>query len=259
MLDSLYAGAVADAAARQELLGISRVEKLALATPPAIDAVQTLSAGETIRVIAEIKRASPSKGQLAEISNPAELARTYEDAGASAISVLTEQRSFLGSLDDLDMVRRNVTLPVLRKDFIANEYQVLEARAHGADIVLLIAAGLETELLGRLKTLIETLGMTAFIETHNKAEVELSAEMGAKLVGINARDLSTFETDRGLFEELASFLPKDCVKVAESAVRGISDVEAYAAAGADCVLVGEALVTGDASSLLGSFTQIPKA
>ena len=259
MLDSLYAGALADAAARQELISISQVEKLALASTPAIDAVQTLSAGENIRVIAEIKRASPSKGRLAEISNPAELARAYEDADASAISVLTEQRSFLGSLDDLDMVRKTVALPVLRKDFIANEYQVLEARAHGADFVLLIAAGLEPGVLGRLKTLIEALGMIAFIETHNKAEVDLAAEMGAKLVGINARNLSTFETDRGLFSELASGLSMDCVKVAESAVRGVSDVEAYAAAGADCVLVGEALVTGDARSLLRSFTQIPKA
>lgn len=259
MLDSLYAGALADATARQEHLSISNVEKLALATPPAIDAAELLAGGSYIQVIAEIKRASPSKGKLAEISNPEKLAATYQSAGASAISVLTEERSFLGSLRDLDLVRAAVSVPVLRKDFIASEYQVLEARAHGADIVLLIAAGIEPEVLIRLKALTESLGMTAFIETHNQSEVELAASVDGKLVGINARDLSTFETDRGLFEKLAHLLPKGCVKVAESAVRGASDVEAYAAAGADCVLVGEALVTGDASSLLRSFTQIAKA
>lgn len=259
MLDSLYAGALADAAERQELVSLSQIEKLALAAAPAIDAVTVLDSGHNINVIAEIKRASPSKGRLAEILEPAELATTYESSGASAISVLTEQRSFLGSLADLDEVRERVSIPVLRKDFISNEYQVLEARAHGADIVLLIAAGLRSALLVRLISLVESLGMTAFIETHNEAEVDFAANIGGKLVGINARDLSTFETDRNLFEKLAQGLPKNCVKVAESAVRGLPDVEAYAAAGADCVLVGEALVTGDAGSLIKSFTQIAKA
>jgi len=149
-------------------------------------------------------------------------------------------------------------VPILRKDFIANEYQVLEARAHGADIVLLIAAGLEPGLLIRLKSLIESLGMTAFIETHNKIEVEFAASISSKLVGVNARDLTTFETDRGLFEELVDLLPFDCIKVAESAVRGVDDVRAYAAAGADCVLVGEALVTGDSESLVAEFSRIAK-
>jgi indole-3-glycerol phosphate synthase len=147
----------------------------------------------------------------------------------------------------------------LRKDFIANEYQIFEARAHGADIVLLIAAGLDPADLIRLKALIESLGMTAFIETHNRPEVEFAATIGAKLVGVNARDLTTFETDRNLFEELVHILPGDCIKVAESAVRGVSDVKAYAAAGADCVLVGEALVTGDAEDLVGAFSRIAKA
>lgn len=258
MLESLYAGALADATARQELVSSSQIEELALAAAPAMDAVGFLNSGRNIKVIAEIKRASPSKGNLAEIPDPAGLALTYEGAGASAISVLTEQRSFLGSLADFDQVREKVSIPLLRKDFIANEYQVLEARAHGADIVLLIAAGLEPDVFVRLMTLVESLGMTAFIETHNQAEVDFAAELNGKLVGINARDLSTFQTDRSLFEKLASGLPSSCVKVAESAVRGASDVEAYAKAGADCVLVGEALVTGDAASLIKSFTQIAK-
>jgi indole-3-glycerol phosphate synthase len=218
-----------------------------------------LGSGEFVRVIAEIKRASPSKGHLATIADPGALASVYESAGASAISVLTEQRSFLGSLRDFDEVRASVSLPLLRKDFIANEYQVFEARAHGADIVLLIAAGLDPADLIRLKALIESLGMTAFVETHNRDEVKFAASIGAKLVGVNARDLTTFETDRNLFEELVDILPGECIKVAESAVRGVGDVEAYAAAGADCVLVGEALVTGDAENLVRAFSRIAKA
>lgn len=258
MLESLYAGAVADAASRQEQVSFAEIEKLATKAKPSLNAVDVLSSGNFIKVIAEIKRASPSKGNLATIADPADLGRIYESAGASAISVLTEQRSFLGSLDDLDAVRSTVSVPILRKDFIANEYQVLEARAHGADIVLLIAAGLEPGLLISLKSLIESLGMTAFIETHNQVEVEFAASIGSKLVGVNARDLTTFETDRGLFEKLVHLLPLDCIKVAESAVRGVNDVQAYAEAGADCVLVGEALVTGDAETLVGSFSRIAK-
>ena len=259
MLDSLYAGAVEDAGKRQEHISLAAIERQALITPAALDVKSFLSSGQNINVIAEIKRASPSKGHLADISDPAALARVYESAGASAISVLTEQRSFLGSLDDLDQVRESVSIPILRKDFIANEYQVLEARAHGADIVLLIAAGLQQQTLIRLKKLTEDLGMCAFVETHNLEEVQLASSIGADLVGINARDLTTFETDRDLFESLVSQLPVDCIKVAESAVRDAGDVAAYAAAGAQCVLVGEALVTGNAKQLIESFTQIPKA
>jgi len=259
VLQSLYAGAIADANARQELVSLSEIEQLASKTKTALDAIAHLGSGEFVKVIAEIKRASPSKGHLATIADPGALANVYESAGASAISVLTEQRSFLGSLKDFDEVRAAVSLPLLRKDFIANEYQVFEARAHGADIVLLIAAGLDPAYLIRLKALIESLGMTAFIETHNRDEVEFAASIGAKLVGVNARDLTTFETDRNLFEQLVEILPRECIKVAESAVRGVADVEAYAAAGADCVLVGEALVTGDAENLVRAFSRIAKA
>jgi indole-3-glycerol phosphate synthase len=258
LLESLYAGALEDAGKRQEHVPLSIVERQAINSPAALDALDFLKSGHNITVIAEIKRASPSKGHLADISDPAALAREYETAGASAISVLTEQRSFLGSLEDLGAVRAAVRIPVLRKDFIATEYQVLEARAHGADIVLLIAAGLTREQLIRLKSFTESLGMCAFVETHNLEEVKFVSSIGAQLVGINARDLSTFETDRSLFEKLVDELPRDCIKVAESAVRNSADVAAYAAAGAQCVLVGEALVTGDAKALLQAFTQIPK-
>jgi indole-3-glycerol phosphate synthase len=258
LLESLYAGALEDARKRQEHVPLPIVERQAREAPAALDALDFLKSGQNITVIAEIKRASPSKGHLADISDPAALAQEYETAGASAISVLTEQRSFLGSLEDLGAVRPAVTIPVLRKDFIATEYQVLEARANGADIVLLIAAGLTREQLIRLKSFTESLGMCAFVETHNLEEVKFVSSIGAQLVGINARDLSTFETDRSLFEKLVDELPGDCIKVAESAVRSSADVAAYAAAGAQCVLVGEALVTGDAKALLQAFTQIPK-
>ena len=259
MLESLYAGSLEDAEQRQQRVPLSEIEKLALLSPDAKNAIEILASGNQIRVIAEIKRASPSKGKLAEIPDPAALAATYENSGAAAISVLTEQRSFLGSLEDFDQVRARVEVPLLRKDFIANEYQILEARAHGADIILLIAAGLKPSHLIRLKEFTESLGMAAFIETHNSDEVEFAADIDARLVGINARDLSTFETDRSLFAKLADRLPSSAVKVAESAVRGVADVLDYAKAGADCVLVGQALVTGEAEGLIRAFSEISKA
>lgn len=253
MLDSLYAGSLADAAAREELHSINEVESLALAASPALNALEFLAPAEHIKVLAEVKRASPSKGAMAEIADPAALASTYATNGASAISVLTEERKFKGSLDDLRAVRAAVDVPLLRKDFIANEYQILEARAAGADIILLIVAGLDQATLIRLKTFAESLGMTAFVETHDHNEVLRAIDTGARLIGVNARDLSTFETDRDLFGTLRGLFPADVITVAESAVRTADDVRHYRAAGADVVLVGEALVTNDAASMLQSF------
>lgn len=259
MLFDLYAGAIRDASVREELIPLPQIEKLALLSPPSIDLEPHLLSPTNIRVIAEIKRASPSRGSIASIEDPAALARSYETAGAGAVSVLTEGRSFLGSLDDLDEVREAVNIPVLRKDFIANEYQVLEARAHGADLVLLIAAGLDQKTLLRLKTFTEQLGMAALVETHSEQEVLRACEVESRLIGINARDLGTFETDRSLFGRLASLVPEGSIKIAESAVRSVADVEEYASFGADCVLVGEALVTGDASELVSSFSKVKKS
>ena len=256
MLESLYAGSLEDAAARESVTPISLVETLAADAVPALNAVSRLAPRDSIHVLAEIKRASPSKGALAEIANPIDLAKTYESAGASVISVLTEQRRFKGSLEDLEDVKRNVAIPVLRKDFIATEYQVLEARAAGADLVLLIVAGLEPKRLVSLKELIEQLGMTAFIETHSADEVRFAVDSGAKLLGVNARDLSTFETDRDLFGSLANLIPANVIKVAESAVRNVDDVRHYRNSGADVVLVGEALVTGDPAQLIKSFLEV---
>ena len=253
MLEALYAGSVADAQSRQESLPLSQVEKLALANVPALNAIEFLAPSDRVKILAEVKRASPSRGDLAAIPDPAHLASIYSDNGASAISVLTEQRKFKGSLDDLRAVRASVKVPVLRKDFIANEYQILEARAAGADIILLIVAGLSQAEILRLKRFTEELGMLAFIETHDAAELDRALEAEAKMVGVNARDLSTFETDRNLFGKLVDVIPRGVIKVAESAVRNASDVAHYRAAGADVVLVGEALVTNDPAAMLKSF------
>lgn len=256
MLASLYAGVLEDAAAREERIPIQDLERRIGLVAPATDVIQALAPRSQIHVLAEIKRASPSKGSLAAISDPEALAALYADAGASMISVLTEERKFKGSLQDLTSVRAAVHVPVLRKDFIANEYQILEARATGADAVLLIVAGLEEQKLLKLKNFIEQLGMTAFVETHSADEVRIAANAGAMMIGVNARDLSSFETDRDLFTSLVDLIPHNAVKVAESAVRSAEDVRHYRNSGADVVLVGEALVTGDPKTLIKSFLEV---
>lgn len=253
MLEGLYAGSVEDAKLRETEISLSQIEKIALQQAAAIDALVALAPTDQIKVLAEVKRASPSKGDMAQIPDPAYLAEIYAANGASAISVLTEGRKFKGSLQDFDAIRSRVSLPLLRKDFIANEYQILEARAHGADIVLLIVAGLDQKTIARLKDFTEQLGMTAFIETHSRDEVMRALEIDAKLLGVNARNLSTFETDRNLFASLVTQIPDGVIKVAESAVRNATDVAHYRASGADVVLVGEALVSNDPAALLKSF------
>ncbi|MCR2811919.1 MULTISPECIES: indole-3-glycerol phosphate synthase TrpC [Microbacterium] len=255
MLAGLTAGAVEDAEERARLRPLAEVETLALAQPPARDALSALAPADRVKIIAEVKRASPSRGDLAEIPDPAYQASLYEAGGASAISVLTEGRRFKGSLADLEAVKAAVSLPVLRKDFIATPYQVLEARASGADLVLLIVAALDQPLLARLHDMVLELGMTPLVETHSLVEVQRAADIGARLVGVNARDLSTFELDRDLFGRLAEHLPADAVKIAESAVLTPADVAHYRGAGADVVLIGEALVTGDPVATLTAFLE----
>ena len=248
------AGALADASERRAARGIAEVEADALAAPSARDALAALAPVDRVKIIAEVKRASPSRGALAESRDPAGLAVAYQTGGASAISVLTEQRRFGGSLADLREVRAAVEVPVLRKDFIADPYQVFEARAAGADLVLLIVAALEQPVLAELYQLIGELGMTALVETHSAEEVDRALEIGAQLIGVNARNLSTFQLDRDLFGTLADAIPSGVIRVAESAVTSPADVARYREAGADVVLIGEALVTGeDPVSTLESF------
>ena len=245
VLDELVAGALEDQRTRELTVSLEDVKKAALAAPAPIDATRWLKRADGIPVIAEIKRASPSKGHLSDIPDPAALAREYERGGASAISVLTEGRKFLGSLDDFDKVRAAVHIPVLRKDFIVTDYQIFEARAHGADLVLLIVAALDDAQLKHLLDLAHELNMTVLVETHTREEIERARKAGAKVIGINARNLKNLKVDVNRYRELAADLPDDVIKVAESGVFGAVEVEDYARAGADAVLVGEGVATAD--------------
>ncbi len=244
-----------DAADRERTRPLKDVEAAAAARPPARDALAALAPAGHVKIIAEVKRASPSRGHLAAIPDPALQARRYETGGASVVSVLTEGRRFKGSLADLESVHDAVGIPVLRKDFIATDYQVLEARAAGADLVLLIVAALDQPTLERLHALTLDLGMTPLVEAHSADEVDRAAEVGARLIGVNARDLSTFELDADLFGRLVDRIPDGVVKVAESAVLAPADVTHYRRAGADAVLIGEALVTGDPVATLADFLE----
>ncbi|RYM95220.1 bifunctional indole-3-glycerol phosphate synthase/tryptophan synthase subunit beta [Bifidobacterium animalis] len=245
VLDELVAGALEDKCDRERVTSSEELKARAASAPAPLDAKRWLRRHDGIPVIAEIKRASPSKGHLIDIEDPAALARQYEQGGASAISVLTEGRRFLGSLDDVDAVRAAVHIPVLRKDFITTDYQIWEARAHGADIVLLIVAALDDTQLAHLLKLTHELGMTALVETHTREEIERAIAAGARVIGINARNLKDLRVDVGKYTELASNLPEDVIKVAESGVFGAVEVEDYARAGADAVLVGEGVATAD--------------
>ncbi len=242
MLSALTAGALADAESRREDMSYVQIERKALAAPAPLDAAAALRRSSTMRVIAEIKRSSPSKGELATITDPASLAADYARGGASAISVLTEGRKFGGSLADLATVREAVSIPILRKDFISLEYQILEARAYGADLALLIVAALDQNLLARLHEFVLELGMTPLVETHTADEVLRANDIGAQLIGVNARNLSTFELDTSLFGQVRHLIPNGVTAVAESAVFTVDDVQHYRDAGADAVLVGEVLV-----------------
>lgn len=257
MLDELTAGARADAEARQERVSLARLDQLAEQSPHPHDALTALAPIDHVRVIAEIKRASPSKGQLATIGSSADLAAIYAEAGADAISVLTEERRFGGSLDDLRAVRDNVAIPLLRKDFITTEYQILEARAYGADIVLLIVAAMSRAELIRLYAFATSLGLTVLVETHSPDEVRQSMDIGARLVGVNARDLTTFDVNPHLFGEVRHLFDDSVIAVAESAVRDVDDVAAYRSAGADVVLVGESLVrSSNPEFLINQFREV---
>ena len=243
VLDDIVVGVREDLAARESAFPLADVRAALADADPVRDPMPHLRAERT-SVVAEVKRRSPSKGDLAPIEDPTVLARQYAAGGAAAISVLTEERRFGGSLADLRAVRAAVETPLLRKDFIVTDYQVLEARAAGADLVLLIVAALEDDTLRRLHETARGLGMAVLVEVHDEAEAERAVALGAELVGVNARNLKTLEVDPGAFARLAPQLPSDRVLVAESGIAGTTDVDRYAALGARAVLVGEALVRG---------------
>jgi indole-3-glycerol phosphate synthase len=243
VLDEILEGVRADLAAREQAVPLDHLKEAAGKAPAPRNCIAALKGGD-VAVIAEVKRASPSKGALAAIADPAALAMDYEAGGARVISVLTEQRRFGGSLDDLAAVREAVQVPVLRKDFIVSSYQLWEARAYGADVVLLIVAALEQNALVSLVERAVSIDLVPLVEVHTEEELDRALEAGARLLGINARNLGTLEVDRGVFGRIAPRVPEGILKIAESGIRGPHDLLAYAAAGADAVLVGESLVTG---------------
>lgn len=263
VLDDIIAGVREDLGARRAITSLEAIKQAAAAAAPARDAFAALGGhtdqaarDTTLRVISEVKRKSPSKGALADIPEPAVLAAEYEAGGASVISVLTEARRFGGSLQDLDAVRAAVQIPVLRKDFTVDEYQIYEARAHGADLVLLIVAALNDELLASFLELTHQLGMNALVETHTEEEIARAIKAGAKIIGVNVRNLKTLDIDPATFGKLAPLLPSDAVIVAESGVESTEQVAQYGAAGADAILVGEALVKhADPRASVAAFIQ----
>jgi indole-3-glycerol phosphate synthase len=256
VLSDIVAGVRKDLARRREVASEADLRAALSDVDPARDPMPSFrSPGSS--VIAEVKRRSPSKGDLAEIADPAVLARRYAAGGAAAISVLTEERRFGGSLDDLRAVRAAVDVPLLRKDFVVDAYQVLEARAAGADLVLLIVAALDDDLLRGLHDRARELGMTVLVEVHDEPETARAVELGVELVGVNARNLKTLDVDPDTFGRLAPLVPDDRLLVAESGISSPVDVKRYVAEGAHAVLVGEALVKdGDPESAVRAMTGI---
>lgn len=247
VLDDIIAGVREDLAVRKAAVSLAHLQDTVAARPAAMDAWKALGGDDPqrhgVRVIAEVKRRSPSKGELATIEKPAVLARDYADGGASVISVLTEARRFGGSLADLDAVRAAVQVPLLRKDFTVDAYQIWEARAHGADLILLIVAALSDEQLREFLALSHELGMNVLVETHTPDEVQRAVAVGARIIGVNVRNLKTLDVDRSVFAALAGLIPAGTVVVAESGVRDAADVSHYVSHGAGAILVGEALVS----------------
>jgi len=257
VLDDIVAGVRADLAERQAAVPASELAALVADAAPTRDPMPAFRA-PGLSVIAEVKRRSPSKGDLADIPDPAALAGSYAAGGADAISVLTEARRFGGSLADLRAVRDAVDTPLLRKDFIVTDYQLLEARAAGADLVLLIVAALDDATLERLHAQARDLGLTVLVEVHDEAEIARALAVGAELVGVNARNLKTLDVDPDAFGRLVGLLPETVVRVAESGITGPDAAARYAAEGADVVLVGEALVKdGDPAAAVAAMRKVP--
>jgi indole-3-glycerol phosphate synthase len=239
VLDSIIEGVREDLALRR--LPLSQIQEQLSQAPAVIDAHQRLLANP-MNIIAEVKRSSPSKGSLAPISDPRALVAQYQEAGAAVVSVLTEGRRFGGSLDDLIAVRSEIQIPILRKDFMVDEYQFLEARAAGADVVLLIVAALSRNQLKDYYDLATELGMAVLVETHTHQEIEDAMAIEPRIIGVNARNLKTLEIDLAAFTELIPEIPASVIRIAESGISTRSEVEIAHGAGANAILVGETLV-----------------
>ena len=249
VLDEIINGVREDLAKRRKSLAQIQEE---ISNAPAVS--QSNFNKETLSIIAEVKRSSPSRGAISEIRDPAELAKQYELNGASAVSVLTEARRFNGSLNDLDLVRGEINIPILRKDFMVDEYQFYEARAHGADLVLLIVASISKSQLNDYYDLTKELGMKALVEVHDLVELEAAMDIEPEIIGVNARNLKTLEVSNQTFVEILPRIPDSVIKVAESGIANSDDVKFARRNGADVLLVGEALVKngGDIKKLIGT-------
>jgi indole-3-glycerol phosphate synthase len=257
VLDSIIAGVLEDQRVRE--LSKAELDERIAAIGPVRDPLDSLRA-KPFSVIAEVKRSSPSKGALAEISNPAQLAALYEKGGASVISVLTEQRRFGGSLQDFVEVRSRVSTPMLRKDFIVNEYLVRESRAFGADLLLLIVAALDDVQLQDFYALARELGMKVLIEVHDASELERALKVDPEIIGVNARNLKTLEIDLNNFTSLLPRVPSNIYSIAESGIATIDDVKLARSAGAQAILVGETLVkSGDPVASITEFISVKKS
>lgn len=235
-----------EVAAARTQVRLAALEVQAAEAPAVRDFAAALAkpAGARPRAIAEIKRRSPSAGEIRPGAEPVAIASEYRDHGAAAISVLTDEQFFGGTLHDLTAVRAAVRVPVLRKDFLIDPYQVVQARAAGADAVLLIVAALGEDdgLLRELLSVAAALGMTALVEVHDAPEADRAVAAGARVVGVNHRNLATFAMDMSLTGRLRARVPADRVLVAESGIKTAADVRALDAAGADAILVGESLM-----------------
>lgn len=246
VLDSIIEGVREDLAARRIPMG--QLHEALEVAPAVRDCLPSLLTSD-ISLIAEVKRSSPSKGALASITDPAGLAAQYEEAGAHVVSVLTEQRRFGGSLADLDAVRQAIDLPILRKDFMIDDYQFYEARAHGADVVLLIVAALSKNQLDDYFHLAKELGMRSLIEVHTQDELERALDISPEIIGVNSRNLKTLDVDAQAFVELIPQIPSTIARVAESGISTREEVVFAQECGATAILVGEALVRSGSPSV----------
>lgn len=248
-----------ESARAQKKVSFATLQQMAQTQAAPRDFRRALTTGDNIAVIAEIKKSSPSAGVLREDFNPVAVARSYAAHGAAALSILTDEKFFGGNLENLQKARSVCTLPLLRKDFILSPYQIWEARANGADAILLIVAMLDrSQILELLLAAAET-GMQALVEVHNEAELDRALLAGANLIGINNRNLQTFEVTLKTTERLCKLIPSSCVRVAESGIKSQNDVEHMAACGADAILVGSHLMRqADPGQALMELTGVPR-
>jgi indole-3-glycerol phosphate synthase len=242
VLESIISGVREDEAKRKK--SKEQLTQMLNEAPKVRSAHETLLRSK-FSIIAEVKRSSPSKGDLAAIANPVELARTYAESGAAIVSVLTEERRFKGSLSDFQAVRSAIDIPMLRKDFIVSEYLVEESRAYGADLILLIVAALDDYQLKSFSEIATGLGMDVLVEVHDEIELERALAINPKIVGVNARNLKTLEVDQRSFERLLPKIPSGILRIAESGMSSKADVSHAIEFGADAILVGEALVRAE--------------